>query len=60
VPTLLEKVAKTKRDRDRSESEFRAAVVAAKEFHSWTEVAKASGLTRAGCQHIVRSTKGET
>jgi biotin operon repressor len=60
MPTLLEQVAKTKRDRDRSEIEFRAAMVAAKEFHSWAEIASATGMTRAGCQHVIRSTKGES
>lgn len=61
MPTLLETVARKARDRGKADEEFRAAVVAAKARHSWAEIAKAAGMTRSGCQHVVRaSTKGES
>lgn len=60
MATLLEQVARKARDRSKADDEFRVAVVAAKARHSWAEIAKAAGMTRSGCQHIVRaSTKGE-
>lgn len=56
MATLLEAVAITAQKRAEADDEFRAALVAAKEVHSWAEIANAAGMSRGGVIHL---TKGE-
>lgn len=59
MPTLLEEVARTRDLRDESDRAFRDALTAAKEFHSWGELAKVAGMSRGGVIHLVTSARRE-
>ncbi len=60
MATLLESVAKTAQKRAAADEAFRAALVAAKEVHSWAEIANAAGMSRGGVIHLTQNTtKGE-
>lgn len=53
MPTLLEEVARLAKERKERDEEFRAALVAAREFHSWGEIANFAGMSRGGVIHLV-------
>jgi hypothetical protein len=60
MPTLLEKVATAASERRKSSDELKSAIVAAKEVHSWGEIAKAAEMSRGGVIHLAQSNgKGE-
>ena len=59
MPTLLELVARRKRDRDKADAELRAAIVHAKHVHSWADIAAAAGMSRGGVIHLAKNEKGE-
>ncbi len=53
MPSLLEQLARARDQRARSEAEFRAALIQARERHSWTELAAVAGLSRSACRYFV-------
>ena len=59
MATLLEKVAKTRDELARAQAAFRAALVAAKEVHSWPEIAAVAGLKRSGVRWHVKQARKE-
>ena len=62
MATLLENVARTRDQRRKSETAFRAALHAAKPSYSWAELGKVAGLSPMGVKHLVQAyetTKGE-
>jgi hypothetical protein len=60
MATLLERVAKATKRRADAELEFRAALVAARPTHSWSELAGVTGLTKNGVKYLVERQKGES
>lgn len=58
--TLLERLIRAARARAGADQDFRAAIVAAKEVHSWSELADATGMSQGALRHYVREAqKGE-
>ena len=57
--TLLDVVAEARTLRDRAQAEYVSALVRARTAHSWTEIGRAAGLTRAGARYLVRRGRGD-
>ena len=57
MSALLAIVEAAREARDTANRDFVRAVVRAKRKHSYAQVAAASGLTRAGVQHVLRREK---
>lgn len=52
MPTLLERVAIARKARAKSETQFRDAILAAREYHTWEEIADAAGLSYSGVRYL--------
>lgn len=60
MATLLERVAATRDAKNAADEAFRQALCAAKEVHSWAELAAVSGLKPSGVRYLVEQSKGES
>lgn len=50
---LLERVAKARKARQGAELAFRQTLIAAREVHSWAEIASVAGLSKHGVRYLV-------
>ncbi len=48
MPSLLEQVARARDKRRTADTEFRQAIIAAHQKHSWPQIASVAGLTLSG------------